>query len=241
MMLVVAVGWEVMARSAANPLIPGVATIGAKFADIVRAGLALEEMGNTLLRVLVGLAVAFPAAVLLGVVSGRSERARRLFDPVILLGLTIPSLVWALLCVIWFGLGLSSPVVTVGLASVPALSLNIQQGASAIGADVLEMAHIYRFSFLHRVMYIWIPGIAPYLLAGLRLGLSHAWKVVVLVEMFGMPNGIGYQISYEFGSHDVAGVLAWTLVFAIALSVIEFGVLKPVERLSTRWRVVSRV
>jgi NitT/TauT family transport system permease protein len=239
--LLVGIGWEVMARSARNPLVPDVATIFSKFFEIVGNGLAVEELSATLVRVLVGLAAAFPVAVALGIASGRSDRVRRLFDPILLLGLTIPSLVWALLCVIWFGLGLTSPVVTVVLASVPVLSLNIQQGAAAISSDLLEMAHIYRFSRGDRLMYLWLPGIAPYLLAGWRLGLSHAWKVVVLVEMFGMPNGVGYQISYEFGSHDVAGVLAWTLVFAVALSIIEFGLLKNIERFSTRWRTVSRV
>jgi NitT/TauT family transport system permease protein len=239
--LFVGIGWEVMARSARNPLVPNVAAILSRFFEIVGNGLAAEELGATLVRVLVGLAAAFPVAVALGIASGRSDRVRRLFDPILLLGLTIPSLVWALLCVIWFGLGLTSPVVTVVLASVPVLSLNIQQGAAAVSSDLLEMAHVYRFSHRDRLTYLWLPGIAPYLLAGWRLGLSHAWKVVVLVEMFGMPNGIGYQISYEFGSHDVAGVLAWTLVFAVALSIIEFGLLKNIERFSTRWRTVSRV
>jgi NitT/TauT family transport system permease protein len=241
MMVLIAGGWEMMARSANNPLIPDASTIAARLYGIVSSGIAFEEMGNTLVRVLVGLAVAFPAAIVVGVACGRSERARRLFEPVVLLGLTIPSLVWALLCVIWFGLGLMNPVVTVVLTSVPALSLNIQQGAAAIGSDLTEMAYIYRFSFMRRLLYIWIPGIAPYLMAGLRLGLSHAWKVVVLVEIFGMPDGMGYEISQEFGSHNVAGVLAWTLVFAITLSVIEFGLLKNVERLTTRWRTVSKI
>lgn len=241
MLVLVAISWEIMARTLGNPLIPNLADIGGRFAGILLSGLAFEEMGNTLTRVLVGLSVAFPAAVIIGISSGRSEAVRRFFEPIILLGLTIPSIVWALLCVIWFGVSLTNPVVTVAMVAIPALSLNIQQGTSAIGSDLTDMVHVYKFSLWHRIIHLWIPAVAPYLLAGLRLGLSHAWKVVVLVEIFGMPNGMGYQISYEFGSHSVAGVLAWTLVFAITLSIIEYGILKNIEKFSTRWRTVSKI
>jgi len=81
-----------------------------------------------------------------------------------------------------------------------------------------------------------LPSIVPYLVSCARLGFSLAWKVIVLVELFGMSDGVGYQLNSEFASQNVAGVLAWTLVFWAVMAVIEFGLMQTLERRLTRWR-----
>ena len=175
-------------------------------------------------------------AVGIGIAMGRSEFARRFFEPAVLLGLTIPGLVWALLCVIWFGIDLINPVAAVALSSAPALMLTIYQGTRSVDPDLLEMAHVYRFSRVTRLRRLWLPALAPSLFAGARLGLSLGWKVIVLVEVFGMSSGVGYQLNNAFAAQNVAAVLAWTLLFAIVMAVLEYGVLQALERRAGRWR-----
>ena len=51
--------------------------------------------------------------------------------------------------------------------------------------------------------------------------------------------GVGYQLNSEFSSQNVAGVLAWTIVFWAVMVVIEYGVLQSLERASSKWRRVS--
>ncbi len=87
-----------------------------------------------------------------------------------------------------------------------------------------------------RLRKLWLPALAPFLLSGARLGLSLAWKVIVLVEMFGMSSGVGYQLNQAFSTQDVSLVLAWTLLFAAAMAVLEYGLLRTIERRVTRWR-----
>jgi NitT/TauT family transport system permease protein len=240
-LLVLVGGWQVLAVRSHSVLMPDVPAIWSALTNIATQQLFYESLGATMLRVLLGFALAFLIGIVVGIAMGRVEFVRRFFEPAVLIGLTVPSLVWALLCVIWFGVSLTNPVVAVALSAAPALTLSIHQGIRAMDSDLREMAYVYRFSTWTKLRYVWLPALQPALLSGARLGLSLAWKVIVLVEMFGMSSGVGYQINNEFAAQNVAGVLSWTLLFALAMAVVEYGVLQGLERRLGRWRKVAAV
>lgn len=233
--------WEIMARALASPLVPGVAEIGGEIRRITFNGLALQQIVITLWRVVLGFIAAFAVALVVGIPAARSVIVRRFFEPAIVLGLTVPGLVWALLCVIWFGVSLATPVVSIALGIAPALILQIIHGIHAIDTDIVEMAHVFKLSRWAKLRYLWFPALVPFMLSGTRLGLSLAWKVIVLVEMFGLSNGVGYQLDSEFSAQNVAGVLAWTIVFWVVMAALDYGLIQTLERRATRWRRVSRL
>jgi NitT/TauT family transport system permease protein len=239
--LVVIVAWEVMARVLASPLVPDVAEVYGELLRIVPTGAALQQIGVTLGRILSGSALAFVVAVGLGLAIARNRLLAAFFEPGIILGLTVPGLVWALLCVIWFGVSWKTPVVAIGLGVAPALTVSVVQGVRAIDPDLIEMAHVFRIPRSAQLRRLWLPAMVPFLLSGARLGFSLAWKVIVLVEIFGLSSGVGYQLNSEFSSQNVAGVLAWTIAFGVVMAIIEYGMLQTLERRLTRWRRVSRV
>ena len=239
--LLVTVLWQVMASALHSPLVPSVAEIGGEFARIAQKGLLIPQIAATLERVALGFALAFVIAVVAGIAMGRVPWMRRFLEPAVLIGLTVPGLVWALLCVIWFGVSLANPIVAVALSAAPAIALTVAQGVRGVDADLVEMAYVFRFSRAVQLRRLWLPALAPYLLSGCRFGLSLAWKVIVLVEIFGMSSGVGYQLNSAFSSQNVAAVLAWTLSFGVVMAVLEYGVLQSLERYATRWRRESRV
>jgi NitT/TauT family transport system permease protein len=178
---------------------------------------------------MVGLGVAFAISLIVGITAARSVMFRRFLDPAIILGLTVPGLVWALLCVIWFGVGLTTPIVAIALGIGPVMVLHVIQGMKAIDSEIVEMAYVFKLSTRDKLIHIWIPSLTPHLIGGARVGLSLGWKVIVLVELFGLSNGVGYQLNSEFSSQNVAGVLAWTIVFWAVMVVIEYGILQSLE------------
>lgn len=235
LVVIVAGGWQIMASLSSSTLLPDVPDIVRALGDILRHG-ALRTLGTTVVRVLAGFALAFAVAIGSGLLMARSRWARAVLEPAVLVGLTVPSLVWALLAVIWFGLAQTGPILAVALSAAPALVLNVYQGAKAVDPGLVEMAHVYRFSRWSRLARLWLPALVPFLLSGARLGLSLSWKVIVLVEMFGASNGVGYELNTAFSNQDVAGVLAWTILFGAAMAVLEYGLLRSLERRVTRWR-----
>jgi NitT/TauT family transport system permease protein len=231
--------WEVMARVTASPLVPNVSEVLGEVRRLVLGGFALRQIGITLGRILAGFGAAFVISLVVGIAAARSLTFRRFCDPAIILGLTVPGLVWALLCIIWFGAGLTTPTVAIALGICPVMILHVLQGMKAVDPEIVEMAHVFRLSTVDKLIHIWIPSLMPHLIGGARVGLSLGWKVIVLVELFGLSSGVGYQLNSEFSSQNVAGVLAWTIVFWVVMVVIEYGVLQSLERASSKWRRVS--
>ncbi|MFZ2177639.1 MAG: ABC transporter permease [Rhodococcus sp. (in: high G+C Gram-positive bacteria)] len=229
-------GWELMASRLDSPLVPALSEIGGELVDFAESGKLWLQLQVTLIRVLLGFALAFVVAVILGIAMGRNEFIRRFFEPLVVLGLVTPGLVKALLCVIWFGTGLINPIIAVALAAVPPLIISITQGVTSVDSDLHEMAYIYKLNAWTRFTRLWIPALAPALFAGGRLGIALAWKVIVLIEIFGLASGVGYQLNLEFSQHNVAGVLAWTAAFAIVMTAIEYGIFQTLEKRASRWR-----
>ena len=111
----------------------------------------------------------------------------------------------------------------------------------AIDPQLIEAAHVYRLSWRSRLRNLWLPAILPFLTSGARLAFSLAWKVVVLVEVFGLSTGVGYRLNSAFISQNVAAVLAWTIAFAVVVAVIEYGLFQTIERRLVSWKRKANV
>jgi len=84
--------------------------------------------------------------------------------------------------------------------------------------------------------HVILPQLAPYVFAASRAGLALIWKVVLVVELLGRSNGVGFQIQIYFQLFDVTLILAYTLAFILVIQLLEWGVLQPLEHRATRWR-----
>jgi NitT/TauT family transport system permease protein len=234
--LLLAACWEAMATWLRSPLVPDCAAILRELVDIVRSGAGYTQIGITFLRMSLGFVLALLFALPVGILSAVSRTAERFFEPGVILGLTVPGLVWALLCVIWFGVSLASPVVAVALGVLPAMVIAVHQGVRSLEHERVEMLRVFRLPPALVLRKVWLPLLYSFIVSGCRVGFSIAWKVIVLVEIFGMSDGVGYQLNSKFSTQDVEGVIAWTLAFWIAMLAIEHGVFRPLEVHANRWK-----
>jgi NitT/TauT family transport system permease protein len=62
------------------------------------------------------------------------------------------------------------------------------------------------------------------------------WKIILVVELLGRSNGMGYQLHLFFQLFDVANILAYTITFICVIQVLELLVLKPLDNKAQRWR-----
>jgi NitT/TauT family transport system permease protein len=98
------------------------------------------------------------------------------------------------------------------------------------------MAAVFGYGVYDRTLRVVIPQVFPYIAAAARFGFGIVWKVVVVVELLGLTDGVGYQLNYYFQLFDMAKVFAWTLMFTVVMIMIELLLLKPIERRVFRWR-----
>ena len=241
--LVLGALWEVVARAGVFPprLFPSLETVAATFLRLTVSGALPHHAADTLLRLLAGFALAAVLGVLLGIFMGRFKLTEDLALPLVSMGAPIPGIAYAPLFLLWFGLGSGATILLVGFVAAFPIVFNTWTGVKAVKEvwvrSALAMGADGRALFL----FVILPGALPYILAGLRLGLAQAWRVLVGVEMLAaVPWGLGWMIfgAREFLNTDV--MLAGVVVIGIIGLALEKVVFARLERATVvRWGMLT--
>jgi len=194
------------------------------------------NLAVTLARVIAAFVVAMAVGSVIGVFLGMHKRVDQFFNAWVILFLNIPALVIIVLAYIWFGLNEAAAIGAVAVNKIPTVVVTMREGARALDPHYGEMATVYRFSPLDRLRHILLPQLQPYFAAASRSGIALIWKIVLVVELLGRSNGVGFQIHLYFQLFDVAAILAYTLAFVAVMLFIELLLVQPFERYATRWR-----
>lgn len=235
-LLALLAAWEVAARIAGSRLLPPASTVFAALARETASGALPANLGITLLRIAAAFALSMVLGTALGVAMGRLPRLDRVLDVWLTGLLNLPALVLTVLIYVWFGLSEFSAILAVTLNKLPTTAVTLRQGARALDPGLLEMARVFRFPRGRVLRHVVLPQLAPYLFAAARSGLALIWKVVLVVELLGRSNGVGFQIEVYFQLFDVTDILAYTIAFSAVVQAVEWCVLQPLERRVMRWR-----
>jgi NitT/TauT family transport system permease protein len=150
--------------------------------------------------------------------------------------LNLPALVVIILCYVWFGLTEVAAITAVAVNKIPNVAVTMREGAAALSRDLDEMARVFRFGRARTLSHVVLPQLAPFFAASARTGLALTWKIVLVVELLGRSNGVGFELQTAFQLFDVATVLAYALAFTLVVQIIEVGLIQPWERHANRWR-----
>ena len=202
----------------------------------IRYGDMLYEIGMTLWRAVAAFVIAMAFGGALGFVFGRSRRADEAFMPWILVLMNTPVLVIAVLCFIWFRTNETSAILAVVLAKFPNNTVIIRDGVRAFDPGLDDIAVLYRFSFLKRFRHIHLPQAMPFVIAAARSGIGIVWKIVLVVELFGLSSGVGFEISKYFGLFEVKEIIGYSVAFSLVMLAVEVLVLQPLDDNARRWR-----
>jgi len=228
--------WAGIALVVQTPLLPTPAAVLDTFWQALQSSELPEHLLVTLRRVLIAFALAMALGTLLGVWMGRSRLANALLDPLLVLFLNLPALVTIILLYVWFGLVEAAAVLAVVVNKVPNVAVTVREGARSLDPKLEQMARVYGFGRWQRIAHVWLPQLFPYLMAATRGGLALIWKIVLVVELLGRSDGIGFQLHMAFQVFDVASILAYSLAFIAVVQLIELALLQPLERLASAWR-----
>ena len=142
-----------------------------------------------------------------------------------------------ILCHVWFGLTDLAAIIAVAINKIPTVVVTVREGARAVDPQLLQVAQAFHLSRTRTLNQVYLPQLYPYLMAAARSGLSLIWKIVLVVELLGRNNGIGFQLNVFFQFFDIPGILAYTLVFAGVVLLVEALMMRPLERHLTAWRL----
>lgn len=228
--------WQGLALLLASPLLPGPPAVARALDRTAQSGALFFNIGITLARVAASFALAMVLGSAVGIALGRSARLDAVFGPWVIVLLNLPALVVIILCYVWFGLTEVAAVTAVAVNKIPNVAVTMREGAVALSRDLDEMARVFRFGRGRMLRHVVLPQLAPFFAASARTGLALTWKIVLVVELLGRSNGVGFELQTAFQLFDVATVLAYALAFTAVVQLIEVGVIQPWERHAGRWR-----
>jgi NitT/TauT family transport system permease protein len=228
--------WQLVALYAQTKVLPTPTAVFSRLGHELFSGELLLHLGMTLVRVALAFTGAMLIGVVLGIVMGAKPRWNQWLDNLLILFLNIPALVLIILCYVWFGLTETAAILAVALNKIPTVAITLREGTRAVDKGLLEVAQVYRVSRWDTFWQVYWPQLYPYLFAAGRNGLALIWKIVLVVELLGRSNGIGFQLGIFFQYFDITGILAYTVAFVAVVLLLESTLVRPLEKRLNRWR-----
>ena len=219
-----------------DPDIPTpIGTVGFLIEEFQR-GEVFPNVGISLLRAVAGLSLVLVLGVAIGIAMARWWRVRYFFTDLILVGITLPAFIWALLVVMWWGFSNIGPITVCVVSATPQLVVNTFQGATATPGRLLAMSDAYRVNTRRQFRWLVIPSMMEYIAAGFRSAVLAGWGAVLLVEWFGNDRGVGFRAHYWYDARSFEGMMAWGLVMMIIILSFDRLVMDRVVRHFRSWR-----
>ena len=211
------VAWEILAQSGVTSriLVPSLGSIGRELAGFVARPESLGEAWLSLYRALAGFALAAVVGVVLGVLMGRSALIAACFGPVLAGTYPIPKIALFPILVFVFGIGSLSKVLLVFLECLYPIVITAYAGSRAVDRVLLWSARTMGASPAQVLWRIVVPATAPHIFAGLRIALPIAMIVVIITEMIGSADGLGYLVMYSLASFKTDRMLAVVVMISL--------------------------
>lgn len=233
-LLPVAVIWEIAGRRGISPLFPSLTEIGKMWWLLVQRGGLVQQVGTSLLSLLVGFALAIVLGVTVGALTGHYRVLDELIGPYLNTLMSSPMAAFVPVLTLVFGLGDGTIIACVFMYSFFVIAVNVRAGVANVDPMLLEMARSMGASDLLTFRRILLPSALPLTLAGIRLGTSRAVKGMVIGEMLISLVGLGGMLMFYGGAFrpDAVYAIVITLV-AIALTMV--GLVRWLERRVLSW------
>lgn len=171
----------------------------------------------TLALVLVSTIFALALSIPLGIVAARSDTMNSVLRPILDFMQTMPSFVYLIPAVIFFGLGnVPGAIATVVFAMPPALRLT-NLGIRQVPTELIEVADAFGSTPWQKLVKVQIPVALPTIMAGVNQCIMLALSMTVIASMIG-AGGLGYQVLVGIQRVDIGtGFEAGLAIVIIAI------------------------
>lgn len=175
-------------------ILPPPSTVLVTMISMIGNGEIFMHAGYSLMRVLLGFAVAAIIAIPIGIAMGWVKEISYIMDPIMEVLRPIPPIAWIGLALLWFGLGLNSAVFLVFIGAFFPILLNTVSGVRSVDKKLIEVAYTFGARDLEVLRKVVIPASLPTIFTGMRVGMGIGWMCVVAAEMVAVKYGLGNLI-----------------------------------------------
>ncbi len=233
--------WQLSSRlGLLNPIVlPAPSKVAAALWQLAASGELLAHAAASLQRVLLGFFISVALAIPLGLLLGTNRALRHGLGPVLALLRPIPPIAWVPLAILWFGLGNGPSYFVTMIASFFPLLLNTMAGVENVDPRHLNVARSLGASRRMIFLEVVLPSAAPFILSGMRVGLTVSWMSVVAAEMVSANRGLGYFIESKQEMVQMEMVIGGMFTIGL-IGIILDQLLVTLNRRWVRWQAPQK-
>jgi NitT/TauT family transport system permease protein len=213
----------------------GPSAIAIRFWDDLVHGHLLQDLAYSGKNFAVGFVLAAVVGIVFGVLIGWYKKLEMITGPFTSALYATPRVAMVPLIIIWFGIGMWSKVFIVFITAVFPILINTIGGIQAVDRDLLKCARAFCATDRQIFTTLAIPGAVPFILTGIRQGVALGLIGVVVGEMFGGSQGIGFMVAYGGQTFATDTLFVGVLIIAIA-GIVLTAVAAQLEKRFSRWR-----
>lgn len=215
-------------------ILPSPQKVWSIFLSVLSDGSLWTNIKVSVIRVSRGYILAVIFGIIGGIVIGLFEHVKRITDLLVQILKPIPPIAWIPLVILWFGIGEEGKTFLIFLGGFFTILINVIDGIKQVDPKLIEVSRTVETPFYKYVFLSIIPGAAPGIFTGLRLGISSCWMCVVAAELISASSGLGFMImnARQFGQTDV--VIIGMIVIGVIGKLMD-SILKLVEGTVVKW------
>lgn len=201
----------------------------------VQKGKIWTHIGKSLLRVLGGFSFGLIAAIPVAFLMGWYKVFRNIIEPWIQFIRTIPPIAYIPLVIVGAGIGESSKIIVIFIASFLVMVISIYQGVRNVDVTLIKAAKVLGAKDGTIFLKVVVPASLPFILVGIRLGLAASLTTLIASELTGAQVGLGTMIQEAslYFQMDIV-LLGIVIIGVIGITLEKF--VKFLERRLTAWQ-----
>lgn len=218
--------WWVWSEQAQSLYFPPLSKVIVAFRENWLFARIATDVLPSLSNMFAGFALAVAIGIVGGFVLGLLPMLRVALDPILEFLRAMPPPVFLSLGLLVLGTGSSMKIAVIALGPVWPILLNTIDGVRATDPARLDMVRVFGISRTGTLWRVVLPSALPRIMAGLRVGLPLALVLMVISELVGSTEGIGYFVIQSSTTYAIAdmwsgilllGLLGWALATVMAL------------------------
>ena len=221
-------------------LLPSPTTVAKALYELALSAEFWTIAALSLVRVVLAILFSLVIGTALAVITSRIALFDTLLSPVIGVIKSTPVASFIILALLWIERDLL-PVFITALIVVPIVWSNVSEGIRSTDKSLMDVAKVYKFSPLKKLMRLYVPSVAPFFMAACRSSLGMAWKAGISAEILSTPQkAIGTELYFSKTYLETPTLFAWTLVVIVLSIIIEKLFVFGIEAMGRKLRVLRK-
>ena len=243
--------WELFARSGAiSPLFlptassmfetmwTGLTTTAPEGAVV--SGSIIDHLGYSMTTLFTGLAIACLIGVPAGLLMGGNRVVETMLSPYVWSLASLPRIALVPLFILFMGFSEKMQITIIVLSAVFPITINAWAGVKTTDKSLLAAASVFGASKLDLYLKVVFPYTLPFIIAGIQQGIGRGLVGVIIAEMFGGSEGLGYLIQRAADTFNSSLMYA-VLMLLVFVSLTLVNLTRWLEAYVAPWRRLDRV